>query len=202
MLSIYEKLRHFNEVILKDAASERDEILRQLEESTQKRIDLEKSKFEEQARQMLYKETVQAENDKNNRISKAIIDSRHLLVKKREEIVNTILKDTRSLLEDFIKKDEAYLPYLARIIRQACNSAGDGDLVVYLRPEDAQRLAPLMDEVKKDLPPNTVFEQTNDDIIGGCKVFNKTTNTVVDETLAGKLEGSRDKVLEICDLKI
>mgnify|MGYP000971246020 CR=1 FL=1 len=202
MRNIYEKLRHFDEVILKDAAAERDKILQQIEADSQERIARERKKLEEQARQLLEKETVQAEVEKNNIISKAIINSRQLMVKKREEIVSSVYDETKRLLEDFVKKDDEYLPYFLKSINNALGVAGGNDSVVYLTASDMQRFARQLEQLKKELPFQVTFEQAGDDIIGGCKVYNKTTDTVADETLAGRLESNKEKILEICDLKI
>lgn len=201
MRNIYEKLRHFDEVILKDAAAERDKILRQIETDYKVRIAREKKKLEEQAKQLLEKESVQAEIEKNNIISQAIISSRQLMVKKRNEIVGSVYNDTKKLLEDFVKKDE-YLPYFLKSINNALSMAGGDDAVVYLTAADMQRFARQLEQLRKEFPFQITFEQTGDDIIGGCKVYSKNTDVVADETLAGKLESNKERILEICDLKI
>lgn len=201
MSSIQDKLRHFNEVILKDAASERDRILEQLKSHTEERITLEKRKFQEQAVQFLKKESALAENEKNNIISRAIIESRQLLVKTREDIIKTVIEDAKIMLDEFVHKVE-YSTYLFLQIVHSCSLAGEGMLTVYLSKKDMERFLYLLENIKKELPPDTTFEQTDDEIIGGCRVFNKTLGIIIDNTLIGKLESNRDSILEICNLQI
>jgi len=123
------------------------------------------------------------------------------MVKKRNEIVGSVYNDTKKLLEDFVKKDE-YLPYFLKSINNALSMAGGDDAVVYLTAADMQRFARQLEQLRKEFPFQITFEQTSDDIIGGCKVYSKNTDVVADETLAGKLESNKERILEICDLKI
>jgi len=141
--SIQEKLEFFNEVILKDAASERDRILEQIRTEMEERIAREKKKFQEQADEFLKKEVSSAENEKNNIISKAIVESRQLLMKKREEIIESVFDDAKKLLSQFVDKEE-YFPYLCRQIRHSCHLAGEGELVVYVSKKDMERFSHML----------------------------------------------------------
>lgn len=199
--SIQEKLEFFNEVILKDAASERDRILEQIRTEMEERIAREKKKFQEQADEFLKKEVSSAENEKNNIISKAIVESRQLLMKKREEIIESVFDDAKKLLSQFVDKEE-YFPYLCRQIRHSCHLAGEGELVVYVSKKDMERFSHMFEGIKKDLPPGTTFEETDNSIIGGCRVLNKALDIMVNNTLLEKLEANRYNFFEICDLKI
>lgn len=201
MSSIHEKLKHFTEVILKDAALERNRILEQIRTETEERVNLEKRKFKEAADGFFKKEVASAESEKNNIISNAIIQSRQLLMKAREEIIETVFADVKKKLVEFVIGEE-YFPYLSRQIKHSCDLAGEGELSVYVSKKDMERFSSLFEDIKKELPSCTVFREIDEDIIGGCRVLNNTRNIIVDNTLLGKLESNRENFLEVCDLRI
>ena len=201
MRSIKDKLRFFNEVILKDATAERDRILRQIKALSEERISQEKSKFQEQAEQLLRKETSLAENEKNNIISRAVIESKQLLAKTRNEIIETIYNEVKGKLVEFVQKEE-YLNYLHEQIIDSCSRAGEGNFIVYLCERDMQRLKDKLENIKHNLSRDITFEQAGDEIIGGCRVLNQTAGIIVDNTFIRRLESNRDSILEICGLNI
>lgn len=201
MSTIQEKLEHFNEVILKDATSERDRILQNMKAEAEKRIDLEKRKFQEQADRFLKKEISLAENEKNNIISRAILEGRQLLMNTREGIINSVFSEVRQILEEFAGSNE-YLSYLSASIRKSCIQAGSGELTVYISKRDMEKLSGKLENIKIELPPSTEFQEINDEVIGGCQVLNKTKNILINNTLIEKLEANREKFFEVCGLKI
>ncbi|HHW47855.1 MAG TPA: hypothetical protein GXX14_04445 [Clostridiaceae bacterium] len=201
MRSIMDKLRYFNEVMLKDATAERDRILHQVKALSEERIAREKSKFQEEAELFLRKETTLAEIEKNSIISRAIIESKQLLAKTRNEIIETIYNDVENRLIEFVQKEE-YIGYLSRQIIDSCSLAGEGKLIVYLCKRDMERLKGLLEDIKPNLPQDVAFEQTGNEIIGGCKILNQTAGIIVDNTFIKRLESSRDSILEICGLHI
>jgi len=106
MKDLEEKLVHFNTVILNDAASERDKILTDTKNEIERMIEFKKKEFIRKADEILKKETAQAEKEKNIVISKAVIESKQLIIDAREEIINSLFSEVRKMLEDFVHKDE------------------------------------------------------------------------------------------------
>lgn len=201
MSSINEKLELFNEVILKDAASERNRILREIQADMEERIDQEKKKYQEQADALLRKELSASENEKNNIISNAIIESKQLLIRTREEILRTVSLDVKELLDRFVDGKD-YPAYLSDQIRHSCRIAGEGELTVFLSKKDKERFAPMFEEIGRSISTHTIFDCMEEDIIGGCLVLNRSRNVVVNETLMEKLKTGMDSFFENCDLKI
>lgn len=201
MGSVQDKLRHFNDVILKDAALERDSILKDVRTYTEEQILREEKKIKEQADKFLKKEITQAENEKNSIISRAFIQSRQMLVKTREEIIDAVFCEAKERLRNFVK-GENYLDFLKKVIVNSCYLAGSEKLIVYLSKDDMEKLPSLLAGIEKELPQDTIFEQTDEDIIGGCKVVNISLGIIVNNTLMQKLEVNRDSILEICNLEI
>jgi V/A-type H+-transporting ATPase subunit E len=200
-MSLEEKLEHFKDTILKDAASERNKILTDMKVDVEKRLHAEKTKFERQAEEFLRKELASAENIKNSIISRAIMESKQLLMQTREEIIEAIYTDAKEKLLAFINSEQ-YLPYLLDLIKYSCKTAGEGQLAVYVSEKDMELLSPLLEDVKRNLPAGTTFEVAGDDILGGCRVLNYTQDIMVNNALLQKLEASKDSFFETCNLTI
>ncbi len=201
MSSIDEKLQNFNDLILKEAAAQRDRILRQIREENEALIESKRKDFEEQAAEMLRRELYNIEREKNNIISKALVESRQLLMKTREGIINSVFDYLKEELETFTQSD-AYAQYLKEDIRNSCRLAGEGKLVVYLSGADTDRYSSLLNELLKEFPRIEMFEPAAEDVIGGCRVVNRSSNILVDNTFAKKLELNRDSFFEISGLRI
>lgn len=201
MSTIDEKLKHFNELILKDAASERDALLQQIRAEMEENLNKKRLEFREQADKMLKQEISEAEREKNNIISKAALEGRQLLMKTREDIVNAVLDETRNKLREFVAGN-GYYDFLAEQIKKSCEQAGDGELVIYLASSDLSRFSSQLEDLKKELPASPAFYGIDEDIIGGCRVFNRSKNIIVDNTLSERLNLCADKFFEVCKLRI
>ncbi|NSW90897.1 MAG: hypothetical protein HPY74_09565 [Firmicutes bacterium] len=201
MSSLEEKLAHFNEVILNDATSERDRILLQTKSEIDSLIERKKNEFQQQADEILKKEKASAEKEKNIAISKAIIESKQLLIKAREDMVNAVFNDVRKLLEDFVRKDD-YYAFLSEEIKKSSRLAGKGEMVIYLKENDLRRFSKELEALKEELPEGIYYEGVKDDIIGGCRVLNRTERLIIDNTLLKKLEVRMDMFIRTFGLKI
>lgn len=201
MSSMQEKLDHFTEVILKDAASERNRILERIRTEMAERLRLEKLQFHEQADALLLKETAGAEIEKNSRVSRAILEGRQLLLKTREDITDAVFALAIEKLQTFVRA-EAYFPYLSALIRQSCRQAGEGELVIYLNRRDMELFSVQLEAMKKELPGPVEFRMSDRDILGGCQVFNRTRCVLLNNSLLESLEAQREGFFELCGLKI
>jgi V/A-type H+-transporting ATPase subunit E len=200
-MSLEEKLEYFKEIILKDATSERDKKLASIKTQIEERLCAEKAKCEQQADDYLKREMASAKSLKNGMLSRAIMESRQLLMRAREEIMEEVYKDVKEKLLAFIHSEE-YLPYLLDMVRYSCKTAGEGELTVYINKSDMELLSPVFEGLKNDLPLGTTFEAASDDILGGCLVINRTKDIMVNNTLAQKLEASKDHFFEASNLRI
>gem|GEM_PF-369198 len=201
MSSIDEKIQDFNELILKEAVSERNKIIEQIRNEMETLKAQKSKKFREQADEVLRKETAAAEREKNNIISRAVIEGKQLLMRTRENIIKMVFDDTRKQLSEFVSGDE-YLPYLIRTIKESCSQAGEGRLTVQISSADYQRFHPTLEGLRQELSGVIDFEAINDDIIGGCTVINRKENILIDNTISKKLELSGDGFFETCELRI
>lgn len=197
MSSIEEKLKHFNDLILKDAIAERDKILEQIKREMNNTLNKKRAEIQKEADEFLRKEIAALEREKNNRIYRATVESKQLLMKAREDILRILLEEVKAKLIEFIKSED-YYAYFIRQIRESCAQAGSGRLTVYISKVDAERFSPRLDEIKNQLPAGATIEETDEEIMGGCRVLNEDESIIVDNTLAKRLELVKDNVFEIC----
>lgn len=197
MSSIEEKLKHFNDLILKDAIAERDKILEQIKREMNNTLNKKRAEIQKEADEFLRKEIAVLEREKNNRIYRATVEGKQLLMKAREDILRILLEEVKAKLIEFIKSED-YYAYLIRQIKESCAQAGSGRLTVYISKTDAERFSPRLDEIKNQLPAGATIVEIDEEIMGGCRVFNEDESIIVDNTLAKRLELVKDNVFEIC----
>jgi len=195
MSTLEEKLEHFNEVILKDAAWERDKILKLARDEVDKMIEEKKQGFHMKADETLKKEITQADKEKNITISEAFTEGRRLLMETRDNIIDSVINYVKQLLEQFVMQD-SYLDYLKEEIKKSWMQAGEGERVLYLNRRDIDRFSKNLEDLRKELLSDIQIIEANTDIIGGCKVLNKSKGIVIDNTFLKKLEMNRDIFLE------
>ena len=191
-----EKLEHFNEVILKEAARERDEILKDAKNEIDGIIETKKQEFQKRADEMFNKAMLQANKEKNIAISKAYVESRKILMEKRENIINSIINDVKKQLEQFAAKEDLYYDYLKEVVRKSCIQAGEGELILYLNRRDNINYSKIINKAEKELLSNVQIVESDVDFIGGCKVLNKSAGIIIDNTWLRKLEIKKDEFLE------
>ena len=197
LATINEKLEYFNKVALEEAAKKRDEIVQQMKEEKDTLINQKREEFQVQAQEFFKKELQLIEKEKNAIISKAFLDARELVSKTRDEIKKKVFDEIREKINKFIKSKD-YEEYLLNLITKSCSLVGEGELTVSLRKIDID----LISKETSKLLPKISLEVAEDEIIGGCKVFNKTNNTFIDNTISKKLKKSMDDFFETSCLRI
>lgn len=199
MKGIHDKLEHFNQIILKEAASIRDGILKQMKEEKDTIISKKTAILEEQADEMLKTELQKIDKERNDIISKAFIESRQLLRKTREKISEAVLADLHIRIRDFLSSAE-YPAYLEHSITEACSRAGQGNIVVFVSSTDMERYSSLLDNIQKQL--SISIEQADEDIMGGCKALNRDANLFIDNSIASRIDESKESFFQTSCLRI
>ncbi|MDQ2087262.1 V-type ATP synthase subunit E [Herbivorax sp. ANBcel31] len=197
MATINEKLDKFSKIALEEATKKRDEILQQMKKEKDALMHQKKEEFQLQAQEFLKKELQFLEKEKNDIISKSFSQARELLSETRERIKKEVFNEINEKINEFINSTD-YEKYLLNLINNSCNLAGKGELVVLLRKKDID----LILKKERNLSSKASFEEAEDEIIGGCKIFNKTMNTFIDSTISKKLEEAKDSFFETSCLKI
>lgn len=201
MSSIEEKLAHFNELILREAASQRDRILKELKEEEGYQLEARKKEFEAQASELLRRESRAIEKEKNNIISGSLAEGKLRLMKTRELLIETLFSELKEKLRLFTETPE-YRDFLKDNVSNACLRAGEGELAVFVTERDLARHGPELRGILKNNGQSPALEAIEDAVIGGCRVLNKTCHIFIDDTLLKRMELARDEFFEACGLRV
>ncbi|WP_198543808.1 V-type ATP synthase subunit E [Petroclostridium xylanilyticum] len=192
-----DKLDNFARIVMREAAEKRVQIIESIRENRLKVLEQKELEFLEQAYLTIQKEIRRIHKEKNEMISRASMESKKMLLQKREEIIDEIFSNIHQKVIEFIRTP-GYLTFLSDSIKEGCKITGDGEIVVYINRTDVH----LIDRIKENLGFNMEIQVEQTDIIGGCKIFNKTKNILVDNSLAAKIQQQREQFLEISGLVI
>ncbi|MBZ4645711.1 MAG: V/A-type H+/Na+-transporting ATPase subunit [Clostridiales bacterium] len=197
MSTVDDKLDNFARIVMREAAEKRVQIIESIRENRLKVLEQKELEFLEQAYLTIQKEIRRINKEKNEMISRASMESKKMLLQKREEIIDEIFSNIHQKVIEFIRTP-GYLTFLSDSIKEGCKITGDGEIVVYINRTDVH----LIDRIKENLGFNMEIQVEQTDIIGGCKIFNKTKNILVDNSLAAKIQQQREQFLEISGLVI
>lgn len=210
MSSIQEKLDRFTNEIMYDVTEEK----RSIDESIQSKLEKEYSEAEHKALENGY-EIVQKglkdiDREKHEMESRILMDTRVRFLTSRNQIITDLFEELREMLVSFTHSNEYYEFLHERIIHNLIYLE-DGDYIVYVDKNDAHFVSRLQKEVQQDLAvrSNHVYgsiifeiEPKTVEMIGGCKVLNKSKNMFVDDSLMSRLEMEKEAFLKECKLMV
>lgn len=197
MRIVEEKLERFTNDIMSDVTAKRQEILQEVEKELEKKYKEKEMEYINESYEIIEDGLKKIDKEKNEIISKTIMDNRVKLLNKRSEIIDRIFDGVVEEIKEFTKSKE-YYDYLVRMIKESINSLGEGEKVIYINYNDKQYLETLNKEFKN----NVILENKTIDMLGGCKVHNKNSNIFLDNSFSKKLKDQRDGFLQKCKLEI
>ena len=203
-----EKLTNFNIIVLDDVASERNEILQEAKKEIEALMEEKKLELKKQADEMLKKGKLSLEKEKNTILTEAVNKSKQLLIKAREDMTAELYEEVKKLLVNFVTSDD-YYNFLSESIKSGLQLTGDGEKIIYLKESDLLRFSKELDNLLKDLNDKNKYINCisydvlkEDNVIGGCKIFNKTKEIIVDNTLIKRLEEAMEDFINSNRLKV
>ncbi len=199
MDSIDEKLQHFTEVVIKEAVKRRDHLVSQMQEEKRAIMAKNKVELEKEAEKLFTEETKRIVKVKNDIIAKAYAESRHILSETRNSIIKAAMDELSSRISSFIASDK-YTAYFCVSVKKAVEQAGNGELVLYISKRDADRFPDIASicEIKQKI----AVAPSEEDILGGCIVVNRTKNIIINNTIISGLEHADESLFKIGCLKI
>lgn len=181
MISVEEKLSNFSSKVLDKANNKRVALIDEFKKEQEVFTEEKELEFLEQAYEKIQRNLLLLEKEQKEKQSKLQNDYRVQLLKTRQGIFDDIFSHVESKLKSFMV-DGAYVDWLKASIKAACADAGDGEKVVFINKSDEKLLKPLTDELSLNI------QISNEDIIGGSKVFNKNRNIISDHSISMQLE--------------
>ncbi len=201
MNNVDDKLEKFTRTVMMEVTQKRTEILKKAELDKNRAVEQKELDFLEVAYECIQREIRNARKDKHEQISRAVMERKRILFQKRSEIIEEVFSDLEKEIVAFIKSKD-YEAFLLDRVKEGCATVGTGEIIVYLNATDMKMTKHIKDKLAKDLEITIQIEEEVQDMIGGCKVLNKTKNMVIDFSMLNSIEKQREEFLKISGLVI
>lgn len=197
MSRIEEKLEHFANDVMSDVGEERRILVDQVDEELRQLYEEKEIEYLTTAYEIIQDSLVKIDQKKNESLSRIIIGNRTRLFEKRNELLKGIYSKVVDELKAY-KTTEAYKSHLIKQIEASKELLGEGDIWVVLDYSDRD----LQVFVEETSGCSVELESKRVQLIGGCIVQNRTTQTIVDNAFSRKLEDAKVDFVQQCQLEI
>ncbi len=201
MNNVDDKLEKFTRTVMMEVTQKRAEILKKAEQDKSKAYEQKELDFLETAYECIQMEIRNARKEKHEEISRAVMERKRILFQKRSEIIEEVFSDLENEIVAFIKSQD-YEAFLLDRVKKGCTTVGIGEILVYLNAPDMKLAKHIKEKIAKELDITIHVEEEVQDIMGGCKVLNKTKNIIVDYSILSNIEQQREEFLKISGLVI
>jgi vacuolar-type H+-ATPase subunit E/Vma4 len=133
-------------------------------------------------------------------VSRALIEGKKAFLSEREKILAQVFSDIMNKINDFIANAEEYRPFLINTVKEGISKVGEGEITVLINKTDINYEKDIVDEVKNQLNIGVNVAVESAEIIGGCKVWNKSKNTIADFSIKGRIEKEKGEFLKFSGL--
>lgn len=166
MPDLNEKLDIFQQIILDDAAREREQLLAEIASARQTRLSAAESELRKETEARVQSEASAIAGAQGQKISRQLLQDKRVIATRREEMSHEVFALVRQRLLDFTQTD-AYLPHLKKLYQEAFQALGNPyDGVILLREEDLK----YSRELSAVLPGRHVTFQAGSFTLGGLIV--------------------------------
>lgn len=190
MENLTEKLNIFSELVLRDAAQKRDELIEAVENERSERLTKKENEFLQRAYDEIQSTIAEAKKTSNSKVLQAELDAKKQLLIKREQIINDVMDAAEKKLREF-QSGADYEKWLMDLVNKSFFEVGKGAKTVYIASEDLKykpRIESIIDTAKITVEP-----AEEHDFLGGVKVYNSDRRVAVDYSFREMLaEQKRD----------
>lgn len=166
MPDIHEKLNTFQQIILDDAAREREALLSEVERVRKTRLSAAEAELRKEIEARVQTEASAISGEMGQKISRQLLLDKRIIATRREEMAQEVFSLVRDRLLAFTQTD-AYLSHLKKLYAEAFQALGNPyDGVILLRDADMQ----YTKELSAVLPGRHVTFQTGSFTLGGLIV--------------------------------
>lgn len=197
MSKIDEKLEHFTNDVMSDVSEERRQIIEEVDKELRILYNEKEMDYLGQAYEIIQEALTDIDQEKNEQLSKTVMENKVKLLRKRNEMITGMFDDAKDQLRAYTKT-QAYFPHLLELIEDAKANLGEGDLIVTLNASDVG----IVSEVEEKSGLKVTLESKKLDLLGGCKVYNQSNNTVVDHSFVRRLDDQREEFIFKCHLDV
>ncbi|NLB79711.1 MAG: hypothetical protein GX796_12990 [Clostridiaceae bacterium] len=197
MNKIEEKFNKFSYMVMKEADAKKKEMISQAEKDGTETVSNKEVLFLKKAYDQIHEALINIEKEHNEEVSKAILASKQTLFNRREEILESVFSSVKEKLKSFKNMDE-YKSYMMKTILQGVDQAGQGEILIYADSEDI----PLIEEIKATSGLRFGLAESEEQLVGGCLICNKTKGLMYDSSFINRLDAERSAFLENYGLSI
>ena len=197
--NLTEKLNTFTSLVLKDAEQKREKLLENVQKEYSERIDAKENELLQGAYENIQQNIQSAPKSANERVLHAELDSKKILIMRREEIIDDVMKLSRAKIVEFIESDK-YEEWLLSKIEKALFEVGKGSKTIYISSDDI-KLKEKIEQIP-DTSRITVEASGEKDFLGGAKVLNTDRKVAVDYSFKEMLSEEKQKFLQSSGLAL
>jgi vacuolar-type H+-ATPase subunit E/Vma4 len=166
MPDINEKLDIFKQLVLEDAAKERNEVLQKVEEERSCRLQAAEAEIKRETDAKVQARANIISGESGREISRRMLANKRVIATRREEIAHEVFEMVREKILAFTQTPD-YLPHLKKLYVEAFSALGNPyDGVIWLRPQDMG----YAKELGAALPGRHVTFQEGSFVLGGLIV--------------------------------
>ena len=179
-----EKLKHFEESSMEKARLQSMELIEAHKEALAKLENEHKAGKDRQAALQIKMETESLKRTNNMTLSKEQIKIRRKIIKVHNELKEKLFVEVKAMLEEYMDTP-AYEQLLIRQIQEALDTAGSGQVIIYIDPADVTKQPSLSAATQATL---TVSEYS---FMGGTRAVIPDRHILIDNSFATKLEEAK-----------
>lgn len=180
LLTLEEKLQHFQEFTMQDARDKSNQMLDDYYASLDKIFEDHKEKKLRQAQLEIKTETERLKQERNKEVSKQHLHIKRKITRRQEELKEKLFVEVKDLLCNFMESTD-YNQLLISQINAAKNFAKDQNIIIYIDPADSSRRTSL------EVATNSSLTVSEYSFIGGIRATIPDRNILIDNSFETKL---------------
>ena len=184
-MKVADKLEYFKSVVNKEAEDQSLKLAAEADEKFQAASDAAEKDAERRANKRVQSELYKVETQKNKQLVSATVAAKRSIVELREHLTNEVFGNVAQMAVEFVKT-AGYKAYLKGQIISGIRPYPGARIIVMERDRGA------VEELLAEIAPDKLdFECTDEDFIGGYKIFLPERSAIVDCTLKSKIGGEK-----------
>jgi V/A-type H+-transporting ATPase subunit E len=197
MNKIEEKFNKFSYMVMKEADAKKKEMISKAEKERAEMISEKERILLKKAYDHIHEAIAKIEKEHNEEVSKAILASKQAVFNRRQEILESVFSNVRKKL-DIFKQSEEYKVFMIETIMKGLEKTGQGEKQVFIDGEDI----PIVEEIKAKSGVTFDLLESEEQLLGGCLICNKTKGIMYDYSFVNRLEAEKSAFLENYGLSI
>lgn len=193
MISVEEKLNHFSSNVLRKASLQREEMLEQMRKKEKGILEQKELEFLEEAYEKIQDSVASIQKEHMEQRARLQNECKTALLKERQKIFDSVFAEVEQRLSAFCQSGE-YAAWLKEKAETACRDALEGDRICYIDRRDEAYRSQIQQAV------GFAVELSDEELIGGCIVKNRSRNVIIDNSIRALLEEQKQEFVRTCGL--